>query len=96
MTEIPELPEGGGVCIELTDFPGVDLAWLESRATAIENAMAERLNGTLNWQKVVANPETDGFDIYFQVSEKGEAGGDLVPATLMEIVREVADPRATA
>lgn len=96
MTKIPDLPEGGGVCIELIDIPGVDAAWLESRANAIESAMADRMNGSLNWQRVVANPENDGFDIYFQVSESAKGRGDFVPETLIQIVREVADPRAAA
>lgn len=96
MTDIPDLPDGGGVCIELTDIPGVDLAWLKSRATAIESAMGDRMDEMLEWQRVVANPENQGFDIYFRVSPDGESQGDLVPLALMEIVREVADPRSPA
>lgn len=96
MTAIPDLPDDDGVCIELTDVPDVDLSWLNSKAAAIETAMGDRMSEMLEWQRVVANPESHGFDIYFRVSPAGESSGGLVPATLMEIVREVADPRSPA
>jgi len=90
---IPEIPEGGGTCIELTDIPGASPDWLESKAVAIESAMASQLNGKLNWHKVVANPDTNGFDIYFQVSPDGEDRLDSIPPTLFGIVRDVVGPK---
>lgn len=41
--------EGRRVCLEFTDFPGVDRPWLVKKAQVIEDAMSEQLQGAFLW-----------------------------------------------
>lgn len=82
--------DAGNICLEFADFPGADLPWLLKKAQEIEDAMSERLRGEFLWHSVVGEPEISGFRVYFGVDPNGGGLDPTVPATLIEIIREIA------
>lgn len=85
-----QMDEAKKVCLEFTDFHGADMPWLIEKAEAIEKAISERLAGAFLWHSVVAEPEIDGFRVFFQVDPDGDGIDPTVPETLVGIIREIA------
>ena len=75
-------------CLEFADFTG-ELPWLLEKAQAIEDAMGEELAGAFLWHSVVAEPDIDGFRVFFEVDPAGSGLDDSVPDKLIGIIREI-------
>ena len=75
-------------CLEFADFTG-ELTWLLEKAEAIEDAMGEQLAGAFLWHSVVAEPDIDGFRVFFEVDPAGPGLDRSVPEKLIGIIREI-------
>jgi hypothetical protein len=51
------------LCVEFTEFPGADEAWLEEKARAIGEVLVPRLGGKLEWGQVVVLPDRKGIGL---------------------------------
>ncbi len=77
-------------CVEFTDFPKVDEAWLEGKARAIGKALFDRLGSNLEWGQVVTLPKRSGIGLALLFAE-GYEHAPAIAETIFEIVCEHTD-----
>ncbi len=85
--------DGQRFCFEIADLPRTDPAWLAATASAVEEAMGERLSGALLPHAVVADPEIRGIRVFFEIGPEGSDAAGSLTESLMDLVREVIDSR---
>lgn len=74
-------------CIQVTDFPNVDEAWLEEKARAIGTELLDRLKGKLEWGQVVTLPTGNGIGIVLLLA-RGCKQDQTLAETVMRVVCE--------
>jgi hypothetical protein len=77
-------------CIEVSQFPDVDEAWLKGRATAIGLAINDRLIHKIEWGRVYALTDRNGIGLVYLMWPEYKHDMTIV-ATFMEIICEKTD-----
>lgn len=75
------------LCIQVTDFPDVDEAWLEEAAKAIGAELLDKLKGKLEWGQVVTLPTGNGIGIVLLLLP-GCKQDQTLAETLMRVICE--------
>lgn len=75
------------LCVEFTEFPDVDEAWLEDRAKEIGETLMRRLRGKLEWGQIFSLPARSGIGLALLMF-RGHEHDETIVETVFEIVCE--------
>ncbi len=78
------------LCVEFTEFPEVDEAWLEDKVRAIRQRLLDRLGKKLEWGQLVTMPERRGIGLALLIASGYEHDSEIAK-TVIDVVCEITD-----